>query len=132
MTIDPEYDRVVRVMDEFSRAVHDRDLDGVMRLFCADEKTLLVGAGAGERAYGTDELRPFFEEMFGRAVRIGFRWNQKIVKIMGDVAWIFADGAISSSSEAGEHEHPYFMTGVLKKEGTEWLWILYHGSEPAG
>jgi ketosteroid isomerase-like protein len=121
---------ILKSLDRLGSAVFARELDVARGLFVPE--ALVVGAEASEIAYGTEGVRAYFERMFERAVRYSFRWSERTVVVYGDVASLFANGVIVSDSEAGLHEHPYRVTGVLQRRDCQWLWAQYHGSEPAG
>jgi ketosteroid isomerase-like protein len=77
-------------------------------------------------------VREFFASLFGSSVQYEFRFTERCVCRDGDIVWVFADGFLVSTSDAGRYEHPYRLTGVLRRHGDTWLWTQYHGSEPAG
>jgi hypothetical protein len=54
------------------------------------------------------------------------------VEVLGDVAVVTARGDASRSSPREERHGEYRVTGVLVRDGTEWRWRIFHGSEPAG
>jgi len=123
---------VLNSLERLSSAIYGQQLQAVLALFAPGPDTLLISSEAGEVARGPYELQALFERMFARAVRYSYRWEVTVISLYGDVATIYASGVIVTTSEAGLHEHPYRMTGVLLRSGSEWLWAHYHGSEPAG
>lgn len=123
---------ILKSLDQIGSAVFERRLSDALALFVPGPDTLIVGAEASEVARGDEGVQAFFEQIFARPLQYSFRWNERSVAVYGDVASLFANGVIVSTSEAGLHEHPYRVTGVLLRRESKWLWAQYHGSEPAG
>lgn len=123
---------VLSCLRELDRAFRDRDVDRALSLFAQDSSTILVGSEAGETAKGPKELRAFFEQLFTGPITYGYHWEEIDVEVAGDFAWAFANGRIETISAAGSHDHPYRVTAILRRTGNRWLWMHYHGSEPAG
>ncbi len=132
MRPDPETEKeILAALKEFDRVSRERDLSGMLRLF-AQEGVIFVGTESGGMARGREELQSFFEDHFSEPIAYGLRWEKVSVEVFGDVAWAFSDCHIETMSAAGQHEHPYRVTGIFQRVGGKWLWVHYHGSEPAG
>lgn len=133
MRADAETERqIFSALDLMTAVVSRRQLDAAVALFEPSDDALLVGSEAGDRGYGPDGLREYFRRLFGSSVTYEFRFTERRVFREGDIVWLFADGFLVSTSDAGTYEHPYRLTGVLRRHGDTWLWAQYHGSEPAG
>jgi ketosteroid isomerase-like protein len=123
---------VLAALQRLTEAVRNKDVKSTLEMFAQEEGVVFVGSEAGETARGMEQLRACFEQVFEGPIGFDFRWEECDVNVVGEVAWLFTDGHIKTSSAAGRHEHPFRVTGVLRRVGPEWLWMHFHGSVPAG
>jgi len=133
MKVDPQIEKEVLIaLQRLKEAFQTRNVKAALESFVADEGVVIVGSEAGETAEGVEQLRTYFEKVLSGPITYDFQWEKCDVNSIGDVAWLFANGRMETTSAAGHHRHPYRITGVLCRRGSEWMWAQYHGSEPAG
>jgi ketosteroid isomerase-like protein len=125
-------EQILATLRGLSEAVSNRSFDSAIKLFAEGEQTLVVAGMAGETAKGIEEFRDALLRVFSGPIGFSYRWDDYVVDVSGETAWIYANGQVETCSAAGCHKHPYRITGVLRRVDSEWKWVLYHGSEPAG
>lgn len=131
MRADPQTEKeVLASVHGLIEAVRNKDVKSILGRFAQDEDIVFVGSEAGASARGMKQLRSCFEQLFAGPIGFDFRWDECDVGVNGDAAWLFLNGRLQTSSVAGRHEHPYRVTGVLRRVGPDWLWIHVHCSEP--
>jgi hypothetical protein len=127
--------------DETARAIREKvermsDLLFRRDLALADELWSpgfrLVGSEAGEVADDREALLDQFQRLYARPVRYRWEFARFDVQSLGDVAWAFAEGHLTATSDTGVGRFPYRITAVFAHDGIDWRWRLYSGSEPAG
>ena len=104
-----------------------RDM-AILDEFSASPDTLLVGAEAGERARGREELERYFADLFARPEALSFAWREVDVSVRGDAAWVHAEGHLVLSVDGYETRTPYRLAGVMEPHGTRWQWRLFQGN----
>ena len=119
--------QVEEALAKLSTLVSQRDL-AVLSEFTSD--ALLAGSEAGEVAQGESELATFFQHIFARPVRFSWEWQHIRASCEGDFAWFFAEGQVVMTSAEEEKRAPYRVSGVLQRQGGQWVWRQFHGSEP--
>jgi hypothetical protein len=119
------------ILGRLSRAIHTRDLPGLMSQFCATPTATYAGSEFGEIATGGYALGQLFRELFARDDCYSFTFPQQSFREAAGVAWVLADGTGTEHRDNGELENfPYRITGVLVQECQTWKWELLAGSEP--
>jgi ketosteroid isomerase-like protein len=131
MKADPKTEEeVLAALRQLVEAIRDKDVESTLGSFAEEEDVRFIGAEAGVFGRGREQLRTCFEELLAGPIGYGFRWDECDVSVSGDVAWLFAGGRLQTSSVAGHHEHPYRLTGVLRRVESKWLWMQIHVAEP--
>ncbi len=120
---------VLQTLYRFGALLAARD-PSVLALFAPDADVLLAGSEVRDLARGTDAIRDHIALVFSSPARLGFEWRSREASVLGDAAWIFADGEVVLHGPSGETRAPYRLTIVLERRGGEWLWRHFHGSEP--
>jgi ketosteroid isomerase-like protein len=92
---------------------------------------LLVGSEPGEVARGREAVRALIATFHALPARFTWEWERIDSSVHGDTAWFFAEGHVVKEEPSGEcTQRPYRLSGVLRAEGSHWLWCFFHGSEP--
>lgn len=123
-------DEILAALHRFGSLLAARD-PAIIQEFSPDADTLFVGSEPGELAAGPDQIAEFLRTLLAQPVTIAFEWSEFRASVAGDQAWLFAAGHFVLRSEDGERRGPYRLTGVLRRHGGKWLWLHFHGSEPA-
>lgn len=120
---------IVEALERLNSLVGRRDLT-VLTEFDDAADVLLVGSEEGEIAEGPEALDLLFRHIFDLPVRIDWSWRNVRVSCVGEVAWIFAEGHVNMTSDSGQKQMPYRLSGVLERRKGKWKWRHFHGSEP--
>lgn len=107
-------------------ACTDRDAEAVFALWAADDDITMWGSDEDERAFGQEEVRALIEAVTLSPSELAFEWEDKQVRVGGDVAWVNARGTLWVNGESS----PYRVTAVLLQRDGRWLWHTHSGSEP--
>ena len=91
---------------------------------------LLVGSEAGEVVQGSDQLKAFFQRIFARPVCFSWQWHHLRASCAGELAWLFTEGEVVMTGTLEEKRAPYRLSGVLERQGGQWVWLQFHGAEP--
>ncbi|OLP55956.1 hypothetical protein BJF92_02265 [Rhizobium rhizosphaerae] len=91
----------------------------------------LVGSEVGEMATSREQLVALFRKLFTRTVRYAFDFPIVEVDVDGNVAWLFAEGALLADDGEKSERLPYRLTAVFTFADERWRWRLFSGAEPA-
>jgi ketosteroid isomerase-like protein len=100
-----------------------KDIDAFMALWADDDDVALRGSDLTERDDGHAAIRAHGEAIIASANELRFDWDETLLHIEGDAAWITAAGAFNGGT-------PYRLTAVLVRRDGEWRWHTFAGSEP--
>jgi ketosteroid isomerase-like protein len=103
-----------------------------MELFGPDADVVFIGSEADETAIGPVALQVRLKEIFSRPESYSWEWKWRSVSAAESVAWVTADAAVLAKGGGRDLALPYRLTVVMERRGDRWLWMQYHGSEPAG
>lgn len=124
-------DDVLAMIDAALRARDRVAAEAVWSL--EEEDVAIFGSGPGEDFLGPEEVRACLAALTSRPTTHGWRWIDRRVSVVGDVAWVVADAPWQTVQPDGAvSERPYRVTGVLVHGEGGWRWRQYHGSEPIG
>lgn len=127
-------DGVLNVVDAFDAALRARDRVAAEAVWSLDQADVVIlGSGPGEDFIGPDAVRACLAALMSRPTTHGWRWVDRRVSVVGDVAWFVAVAPWQTVQPDGTvSERPYRVTGVLVRGERGWRWRHYHGSEPIG
>jgi hypothetical protein len=91
--------QIVRLLEEFSREVAARNLDGSIELFDLTAEVVIVGSEEGYGAKGSDDVRGFFERLYSRAVTFSWDWSEIKGGQSDTVSWGFAEVTRASNDK---------------------------------
>ncbi len=117
-------------LDDFSRLVANRDLQGTLRLFSSTAE-LSVWASETDLISGRAKVERFFRSLYEQPFTIAWTWEPQIISTIGDAAWVATDGEEIYTLRGDEQRYPYRVTAVFEKHADQWLCVHFHGSEPA-
>jgi len=130
----PSVEGVMAAVDAFNAALRSRDLIAAEAVWALDKPDVsILGSASGEEFIGPDAVRTCLAALTSRQTAHGWRWVDRQVSVVGDVAWMMADAPWQTVHPDGAvSERPYRVTGVLVLVDGAWRWCQYHGSEPLG
>lgn len=117
---------VLALLEEHDAASLAGDGARIRGLFSSRPDTLLVGSARGERAESGD-----LDEFFAHEPPAEWRWNERRVRVLGDVAWLYAEGKGGTVPFGSGLVLDYRFTAVLRREPEGWRIVHFHGAEPA-
>lgn len=129
-----EFEEVLQAIDAFDSALRSRDRVAAEAVWWLDRDDVsILGSASGEEFIGADAVKACLAALTSRATAHGWRWADRRVSVVGDVAWVIADAPWQTVQPDGScSERPYRVTGVLVFREQGWRWCQYHGSEPLG
>jgi uncharacterized protein (TIGR02246 family) len=119
------------VLAKFTEAYAKKDAAAVMALMSASPAGVLIGTGADEKRFGPDEAKAQLERDFGQVDSAKLELANRRVAAKGDVAWVYADGAVTVTVKGQSQTLGGLrLTGLLIKEGGKWRFAQTHFSAP--
>lgn len=127
-------DDVLKVIDAFDIALKTRNRAAAEAVWWLDRDDVsILGSASGEDFIGAEAVRACLAALTSRSTAHGWRWADRRVCVVDDVAWLIADAPWQTIHPDGAvSERPYRVTGVLVFRDEAWRWCQYHGSEPLG
>jgi uncharacterized protein (TIGR02246 family) len=123
-------DALTQWLDDFSRAVGNRDLQGTLQLFSSTAE-VSVWPSETDLISGRAEIERFFQSLYAQPFTISWTWQPQLVATIGNVAWIATDGEEIYALGGDEQRYPYRVTALCERDSGQWLCVHFHGSEPA-
>ncbi len=119
---------IIGKVERLSELLFNRDPGIVDELWSPGFR--LVGSEKGEIAEDRESLAALMARLFERAQRYALDFSRNEVEVRGDVCWLFAEGDVVLTDIATTTRSPYRLAAVFAREGGEWRWRLFCGSEP--
>ncbi len=116
-------------LEKFIKAYSKKNVDEYLSLFAKDEN--LVMFGTGEKWVGYEEYKSAPQKDKDKFEEISITFDWKKINYHGQIAWLAAEVTVNLTIEGQTLSLPARLTGVLKKEGDEWLITQGHISTPA-
>ncbi len=112
---------VLTVVDAFDTALKTRDRDAAEAIWALDRDDVSVlGSAAGEEFIGPQAVRSCLAALTSRQTAHGWRWAERRLSVLDDVAWLIADAPWQTVQPNGDtSERPYRVTGVLIRKVTD-------------
>lgn len=123
--------QVTKVLNRFTEAYRDRDLDAMMECFASDDDVFLYGTGADERRVGRAEIEAQAMRDWAQTETAAMDFQSILVSSAGVVSWAAVDGAFDLRSDGRQIRLPARITLVLENRDGEWLIVHAHFSTPA-
>lgn len=119
---DSNLSQIMALLQKHDEALNQHDLDGIMSVFAASPRTVVMGTGPGERWQGKDEIRAAYTEIVkdfdkGTATH---NCDWKTGEIVGATAWVASTCKFSDSKSGQKREYELNVSGVLRKIGGKW------------
>ncbi|MCY7303066.1 MAG: nuclear transport factor 2 family protein [Thermoleophilia bacterium] len=114
-------------------AVAARDYDRIRSLMADDFRLRDLSPPGFTQFIGRDAVRACLAALTSRPTAHDWRWVDRQISVVGNVAWLIADAPWQTvHPDGGVTERPYRVTGVFVHGEGGWRWSQYHGSEPLG
>ena len=124
---DADDERAIRELIADTYAAMSSRRPGTSRFF-AHPDISIAGSGQGELVSGPEMAARMAEGVTG----LGYRWTPGTVTVWvrGDVAWAQILGTVTADRDGQQDVVPYWTTGVFGRDGGQWSWRYWGGSEP--
>jgi ketosteroid isomerase-like protein len=123
---------VTEVYEQLMFRFRNRDVEGVVALYAAQENPICIGTGRDEVRAGGDQIRVQIARDFEQSRDAQWREKWFSVSAEGSVAWLAAEGVWEIETASGAHlEAPTRLTMVLRQLGNVWRIVQSHTSLPA-
>lgn len=121
---------VVGLIDAFGDALHAQDLARSMDLLTDDADVTVIPSEGVDVHRGPHRVRDFLARIYALERRYGWRWRERFVSVVGDIAWFVAVGD-ETIEEQGRTVAvvPYCLTGVAIRNSSGWRLRMLHASE---
>jgi hypothetical protein len=127
----PESDKALHAkLDAFVAKVAGKDISLVDELW-NDGGFLMVGSERGEICRSRAELEAKLRAVFAIPATILFDWPRRKLTVVGNAAWIFAEGDLIIRASGTDVRRPYLASCIFERLDGEWHWRQFFGSEPA-
>jgi ketosteroid isomerase-like protein len=124
-------DEVWEAFLQLDEAFAAGDVEAVVAGFTEDDDLTLWRSALEEHAVGPTELRAFVTRMAGLPGSFTIDYERHRVTLVGDVAWINAEGTGTWDDGAGTvKQMPHRVTAVFRRVGGRWLCHTRNGSQP--
>ena len=122
-------EELVEALDWLGRSMYERSA-AFAEMFAED--AILIGSEAGEVARGRAAIRSLIAAFHALPARYCWAWNTIDARVAGDIGWLFAEGDVVREEPDGtQKRRPYRLSAVLARSGSQWIWLSFHGAEPA-
>jgi len=117
-------------IEKFIKAYPKNDVDEYLSLFAKDENLVVFGTGDGEKWVGYEDYKSAPQKDKDKFGEISITFDWKKINYHGQVAWFAAEVTVNVIIGGQKVSAPARVTGVLKKEGDDWLIKQGHISSP--
>ena len=121
---------VAELLSKHDEAMNQHNLDGVLALFSASPKTVVIGTGPGEKFQGREEIKAAYTEIFKDFDKgtMSYSCYWKEGRGSGNVVWGAAMCKLSDSKGDKKREYELNVTAVAEKQGGKWQFVMLHYS----
>jgi uncharacterized protein (TIGR02246 family) len=117
----------LQVLETWTKAFSDSDVDGIVKLYASD--TTFMGTGSKTVVVNEGEIRKYFEQALLNNRPRGAKLNSYSTTVLSDTAVLFTGLDTVTGVRDGK---PYGANGrvtfVVAKRGAEWQIVHFHRS----
>ncbi len=117
-----------KVMHAYADAFQVKDIEGVMKIFADDPKTIMMGTGDNETWLGREAIRAAHNAFFASIKKETTERKLLSAKQYGDTAWLAGILTAKQSNASGDNEFQLNLSLVMEKQGGEWRVVCMHFS----
>jgi len=117
----------LQVLDKWTKAFTDSDVNGIVKLYAAD--AVFLGPGSKAGVVTAEEIRTYFEQALSSNRPRGATLNNHAAMVLSDTVVVFTGLDTVTGVRDGK---PFSANGrvtfVVAKRGSEWLIVHFHRS----
>ncbi len=122
---------VRRLLEEYSQAYQNKDVEGILELFVDSDDLVVIGTGDDEWVNGINELKSGFERDMGQADTINVKFRDISISSSSNVAWLSSHMNMEAIVKGQEIYLPGRLTAVVLEKNGKWLFANLHYSLPS-
>lgn len=122
---------VRRLLEEYSQAYQNKDVEGILELFIDSDDLVVIGTGDDEWVNGINELKSGFERDMGQADNINVKFRDISISSSSNVAWLSSHMNMEATVKGQEIYIPGRLTAVVLEKNGKWLFANLHYSLPS-
>ena len=122
---------VFSLLEKYAQAYHEKDLDGILKLFTDREDLVVIGTGYDEWIKGHENLQSGFERDFNQADNINIKFKNVTISSIDNVAWLSAHMSMEAQVEGQDIYLPGRVSAVVLKIDEKWRFTQLHYSLPS-
>lgn len=122
---------VHRLLEEYSQAYQNKDVEGILELFVDSDDLVVIGTGDDEWVNGINELKSGFERDMDQADTINVKFRDISISSSSNVAWLSSHMNMEATVEGQEIYLPGRLTAVVLEKNGKWLFANLHYSLPS-
>ncbi len=131
--IEEETEKVELVLERYIIANETKDIDLVQQVWAPDRDIVVFGTESDEKLIGWEAIKKVVEDQFENFEDVYISASDQIIKVncSGNAAWFseVLDYNYTFNEKAYSFEGIRF-TGVMEKQGEDWLIVQSHLSVP--
>jgi len=122
---------VCNLLEKYSQAYQDKDIEGILELFVDSDDLVVIGTGDDEWVNGMNELKSGFERDMEQADDIHVKFRDISISYSGNVAWLSGHMNMEATVEGQDIYLPGRLTAVVLEKNGKWLFVNLHYSLPS-
>ena len=117
----------LQVLEKWTKAFSDSDVDGIVKLYAAD--TTFLGTGSKTVVVKSDEIRKYFEQALLNNRPRGAKLNTYSATVLSDTAVLFTGlDTVTGVRDGTPFSADGRVTFVVAKRGSVWQIVHFHRS----
>jgi len=117
----------LQVLEKWTKAFSDSDVDGIVKLYAAD--TTFLGTGSKTVVVKSDEIRKYFEQALLNNRPRGAKLDSYSATVLSDTAVLFTGlDTVTGVRDGTPFSANGRVTFVVAKRGVEWQIVHFHRS----
>jgi ketosteroid isomerase-like protein len=125
---------VAELLKKHDEALNQHSLEGVLALYSASPKTVVLGTGPGEKYQGKAEIKTAYTEIF-KDFDKGTLTHSCYWKDGGGsstMVWLAAMCKFTDAKGEKKRDYELNVSAVTEKQGGKWQFVLMHYSNVVG
>ncbi len=117
----------LQVLEKWTKAFSDSDVDGIVKLYAPD--TTFMGTGSKTVVIKSDEIRKYFEQALLTNRPRGAKLDSYSATVLSDTAVLFTGlDTVTGVRDGVPYSANGRVTFVVAKRGAEWQIVHFHRS----